>query len=63
MWNKCLQEVIGKLNTTLCEMPPVNRAHVIDCIHKQLISNDPINSTRTLTNPNHDWILPPGNLQ
>jgi hypothetical protein len=63
MWNKHLQEVISKPNTTLHEMPSIKRAHVIALVHRKLISSDPVNSKRTLTNPNHKWILPPGDLQ
>jgi hypothetical protein len=63
MWNEHLQEVISELDTTLHEMPPIKRARVIALVHRKLISSDPVDSIRTLTNPNHEWILPPGSLQ
>ncbi len=63
MWNDHLQEAISKLNTTLYEMPPIKRARVIYRVHRQLTSSDCVDSMRTLIDPNHEWILPPGDLQ
>ena len=64
MWNKHLQEVIDKLNTTLQEMPPKQRARVISLVQRKLTSaNSNSKATRKLTNPNQDWMLPPGDLQ
>jgi hypothetical protein len=36
MWNEHLQEVINKLVTTLCKLPPNKRDRVITLIHKKL---------------------------
>jgi hypothetical protein len=64
MWNKHLQKVIDELNTTLQEMPPQKSARVIFLMQRKLRSaNSNSKATRTLTNPNHDWMLPPGYLQ
>jgi hypothetical protein len=64
MWNKHLQEVISKLVTTLQELPPEKQARVISLVQRKLTSADNnSDATRTLTNPNRYWMLPPGNLQ
>jgi hypothetical protein len=45
-------------------MPPKKRAQVISLVQRKLTSaNSNSKATRTLTNPNHDWMFPPGDLQ
>jgi hypothetical protein len=63
MWNKYLQEVTNKLVTTLREMPPDKRAHILTLVEEELMLGQFTDPKRTLTNPVHEWILPPGDLQ
>ena len=45
-------------------MPPPKCARVISLVQRKLTSADSNReTTRTLTTPNHDWMLPPGDLQ
>ncbi len=63
LWNKHLQEVINKLVTTIREMPPEKQMKVVTLVKQKLASHHLDDTTCTLTNPLHHWILPPGNLQ
>jgi hypothetical protein len=63
LWNGHLQEVIDELVTTLGEMPPSKRAPVMVLVKQTLMAPSPPKDKRILTNPNHEWIIPPGDLQ
>jgi hypothetical protein len=64
MWNEHLQEVIDELVTILCEMPPTKCAWVITLVQQKLASKHINTETQcTLTNPIHEWLLPPGDPQ
>ncbi len=55
--------MINKLVTTICEMPLEKQTKVITLVKQKLASHHLDDTTCTLTNPLHHWILPPGNLQ
>ncbi len=63
LWKKQLQEVIDRLIITIREMPPEKQTKVVTLIKQKLASHRLDNTTCTLTNPLHHWILPPSNLQ
>ena len=49
--------------TTLGEMPPSKRARVMALVKQKLTAPSPPKDKRVLTDPNHEWIVPPGDLQ
>jgi hypothetical protein len=63
MWNKHLQEVIDELVTTIKEMDPSKQARVLTLVKKKLAASQSPDDQRTLTNPLHEWLLPPGDPQ
>ncbi len=63
LWNKHLQEEIDELITTLGEMPPSKRAHVMALVEQKVKAPSPPIDKQVLTNPNHEWIVPLGDLQ
>jgi hypothetical protein len=62
MWNEHLQEVSKELVTTLHELPVNKLMGVLKIIKKKLTGN-PAPEKQVLTSPNHEWLLPPGDLQ
>jgi hypothetical protein len=62
MWNAHLQEVFEELVTTLHKLPVNKQMGVLKTIKKKLKSN-PEPEKQVLTSPNHEWLLPPGDLQ
>jgi hypothetical protein len=62
LWNKHLQEVIDELVTTLGEMSPSKRAHLMALVKQKLKAPSPPIDKRVLTDTNHEWIVLPGDL-
>ena len=64
MWNENLQEVLGELRTSLQELPPEQRSKIVSAIKDNLDSRAPTTYyTRTLTDANHQWLLPCSDIQ
>ncbi len=63
LWNKHLQELIDGLVTTLGEMPLSKRARVMALVKQKLRAPSPPKDKQVLTDPNHEWIGLPGDLQ
>jgi hypothetical protein len=63
MWNELLQEVIAELVMTLQEIPHKKRTCALSLVKEILAAHPPARQPRTLTHVNHQWLLPPVNLQ
>ncbi len=63
MWNENLQEVLGELRTSLQELPPEQRTKIVSVIKNKLDLRAPTQYTRTLTDANHQWLLPRSDIQ
>jgi hypothetical protein len=63
VWNEHLQEVIDKLVARIKEMDPSKQARVLTLVKKKLTASQSPNDQHTLTNPLHEWLLPPGDPQ
>jgi hypothetical protein len=63
MWNKHLQEVAGKLVTTLQVLPIPKRLGVLANVKSRLEIDTPGKIKRMLTSDTREWLLPPGDLQ
>jgi hypothetical protein len=63
MWNEHLNKVVDELVTTLHEMTPNKRAHVLTKLLNKIDANSRDPEARTLTAPIHHWTLPDGDIQ
>jgi hypothetical protein len=61
-WNKNLQEVINELVSTIKDMPEDKQRQVLTLV-KQKLATLAFDNDRCITNPIHEWLLPPGDIQ
>ncbi len=63
MWNEHLQEVPEELVMTLHKLPVEKCVKVLSDIKNKLSIGTPSKDKQPLTSLNHEWLLPPGDLQ